>query len=221
VDVSVDTRSLRGGEVKNSIHRLVRAEQWADQICTQLGKSVESIIEVGRLLSKAKADLAHGEWGRIFDERLIPVSHRTANFYMVVASHPLVSNSKNFSNLPATVSTLYKLTKLPEPTLKHALADGLITPDMPSKAVKALLPVERKPAPVIDVLSAQADAVDDFEMPRWADDEIRTRVQAALQPVRELIEGWPDDQDFSLLMHQLTQITRYIERLAQRHEVSA
>ncbi len=37
----------------------------------RFGKSVASIIEVGRLLVKAKADLEHGEWGRVEHSRLI------------------------------------------------------------------------------------------------------------------------------------------------------
>jgi hypothetical protein len=114
-------------------------EQWADRICTQLGKSVEAIIDVGRLLIAAKADLPHGEWGRLFDERLVPFSQETARQLMTVASHPLLSNSNHGGNLPPSWRTLYELTRLPEATLQHAIADGLITPDMPRKAVQALL----------------------------------------------------------------------------------
>ena len=42
--------------------RMPRADEWADRICRQLGKSVEAIIEVGRLLVAAKAKLPHGEF---------------------------------------------------------------------------------------------------------------------------------------------------------------
>ena len=38
------------------------AEQLAERITVQLGKTVEAIIEVGRLLIKAKADMPHGEF---------------------------------------------------------------------------------------------------------------------------------------------------------------
>jgi len=210
--------------VNKSVQRLARAEQWADQICTQLGKSIESIIDVGRLLSKAKAGLTHGEWGRIFNQKLVPFSQNTAGRLMAIANHPVLANSAQMQNLPPSWGTLYDLATLPEPTLKHALSDGLITPEMTRKAVKALLPVERKPERIFDeVVSAPDAAVDAeaFEMPRWADDEIRSRVQTALQPVRDLIEAWPDDQDFALLTHQLQQVQRYIERLAKHHEVSA
>jgi hypothetical protein len=62
------------------------------------------------LLAPAKADLAHGRWGRLFDEAMLPFGKRTAERLMAIANHPLLSNT-----------TLYKLTKVPEPTLKNAL----------------------------------------------------------------------------------------------------
>jgi hypothetical protein len=129
---------VRSGKVS----KLPRAEQWADRICTQLGKSVESIIEVGRLLVKAKADLEHGEWGRLFSDDLLPFSHQTANKLMAVASNSLLSNPAHVRNLPPHWGTLYELTKAEPATLKNAFKDGVITPDMPRKAVKALLPTK-------------------------------------------------------------------------------
>ena len=54
------------------------ADQWAERICVQLRKSVESIIQVGRLWVEAKDDLEHGEWGRLLDDKLVPFSQDTA-----------------------------------------------------------------------------------------------------------------------------------------------
>lgn len=124
--------------------RMPRAEQWADQICTQLGKSVESIIEVGRLLVRAKKNLPHGEWGRMFDEKLVPFGQRTGNYLMAVAEHPLISNSKYISNLPPSWIALYELTKVEPKRLSAAFKDGIISPDMKRRDVKALLPPSKK-----------------------------------------------------------------------------
>lgn len=124
-----------------------RAEQWADRICTQLGKSVEAIIEVGRLLVKAKADLAHGEWGRLFADELVPFSINTAQRLMKIAEHPQLSNAAHVQHLPPNWGTLYELTKADRGKLKNALKDGAITPDMQRRDVKALLPPKKhKPA---------------------------------------------------------------------------
>jgi Protein of unknown function (DUF3102) len=120
--------------------KLPRAEQWADRICGQIGKTVESIIEVGRLLVKAKKDLPHGEWGRMFDEQLVTFGVRTAERLMTIAKHPVLSNTTHASYLPPSWTTIYDLTKVEPKRLNAAFKDGLIVPDMPRKAVKALLP---------------------------------------------------------------------------------
>jgi len=143
--------------MSNAIIKMPRAEQWADRICTQLGKSVESIIEVGRLLVKAKADLVHGEWGRLFDDQLVPFGQRTAHMLMTVAKHPQISNRNIYSNLPTTWTTLYQLTKVEPTRLSAAFKDGTVTPDMKGRDVKALLPPtktrttrRRTPTPKVD-----------------------------------------------------------------------
>lgn len=136
------SKTSRGGLAKT-----LRAEQWASQICAQLSKSAEAIIATGRLLVKAKADLPHGEWGRMFEEKLIPLSQGTAERFILIANHRLLSNSAHAPNLPSSWMTLYELTKVPDKALDNAFKDGLITPSMERREVKALLPVSR-PEPV-------------------------------------------------------------------------
>lgn len=127
-----------------ALAKLPRTEQWAERICAQLGKSIESIIEAGRLLSVAKAELPHGEWARMFERGMIPLSQNTAGQLMKIAAHPQLSNSANSQNLPSSWTSLYELTKADPAKLKAALKDGTITPDMKGREVKALLP-PRKP----------------------------------------------------------------------------
>jgi len=141
----------RGGSPRRSkcvkhgtLTKLPRAEQWADRICTQLGKSVEAIIEVGRLLVKAKADLAHGEWGRLFQDELVPFTINTAQRLMVISQHPTLSNTAHAQYLPPSWTSLYELTKVEPKRLTAAFKDGIITPDMKRRDVTALLPPKRK-----------------------------------------------------------------------------
>jgi hypothetical protein len=139
-----------------------RAEKWADEICTQLGKSVESIITAGRLLTQAKADLPHGEWLRIFNDELVPFDARTAQRLMAIAANPELSNAAHASLLPPSWTSLYELTKVEPDTLHNALRDRVITPDMKRSDVAALLPAkpraERPAATVIDVQPVQSSA---------------------------------------------------------------
>ena len=146
-----------------TLTRMPRAEQWADRISTQVGKSVEALIEVGRLLVQAKADLPHGEWGRLFSEELIPFSQNTAGQLMAISSNRILSNSAHVQNLPPSWGTLYELTKVPDITLANALKDGVITPDMPRSAVAGLLPAkaarEPKPDPPFNLDRAMTNLV--------------------------------------------------------------
>lgn len=126
------------------LSKLPRAEQWADQICAQLGKTVESNINVGRLLLEAKEDLVHGEWLRMFDGGLLPFRKSWGEMFMAIAAKSFLVNSHDRGNLPSAVGTLYQLSKADPTKFKNALKDGLITPDMKRRDVKALLPSNGK-----------------------------------------------------------------------------
>src|SRR5262245_55999974 len=65
------------------------AEQWASRIRSQCQRSVASIIDLGRVLIAAKAALSHGEWGRLFTERLVPMCSAKAVMLMAIARHPV------------------------------------------------------------------------------------------------------------------------------------
>jgi hypothetical protein len=118
--------------------------KWAERIRTQLGKTVEAIIEVGRLLVKAKGDLEHGEWGRLFEDGLVPFTQNTAQRLMLIAEHPQLSNTAHVQHLPPSWGTLYELTKVEPKRLTAALNDGTITPNMKRSAVAELLPTRKK-----------------------------------------------------------------------------
>jgi hypothetical protein len=71
-----------------------------------------------------------GEWERIFTghpdvvKRPVEVTARTAQRLMKIARHPVLGKAAHVQFLPSAWGTLYELTKLPEPTLRAALADG-------------------------------------------------------------------------------------------------
>ncbi len=193
-----------------TLTRMPRAEQWADRICAQLGKSVEAIIETGRLLIRAKADIAPGEWVRFFDEGLVPFSVNTAQRLMKIAAHPQLSNAAHVQHLPPSWGTLYELSKAEPLKLKNALKDGVITPDMPRKAVAALCPPRaRKPRALVVTT----------HLSQWGDEQEANAVRDALKPTRTLIEDWPDGRSFNLLIHEIKQLLKYVERLEGRSNV--
>ncbi len=188
--------------MKNNLAKLPRAEQWADRICVQLGESVESIIEVGRLLVKAKSDLAHGEWGRMFEDELVPFSRQTAFRLMAVAEHPQLSNVAHGQHLPPSWRTLYELTKVEPKRLTAAFKDGLITPDMPRKAVAALRPPKHKAKAsrqeVVDAKTRSASS----------------HLDQALDEIRSWMAKW---SHLAVLASIFDSVTRFLEEV-ERNE---
>ena len=171
------------------------AEQWADRICTQLGKTVESILEVGRLLIKAKAALPHGEFGRLFHEGLVPFTQNTADRLMAIAKHPALSNSAHAQNLPSSWMTLYELTKADPAILRAALKDGSIKPDMTRREIRALLPPMKARC---STLKSRANGSEY----RTAGSHLYFQIARLLSDEFEELE--PSDQDYLLTMLEQT-----------------
>lgn len=191
---------------KQSLARIPKAEQWAKRIIVQHRETAESMIETGRLLLQAKKELGHGEWGRMFEERLIPFRQRWAEMFMAVASNRLLSNSHDRANLPPALGTLYDLTRADQEKLKNALKDGIITPDMKRSDIKALMPRTKQTAP---------DTIDVEPITKGIDDKEATAVRVALQPVRDLVNDWPDERStylFPILIHEVRQLLKQLER---------
>ena len=112
-------------------------EEWAKRITTAWQKSVESIIETGRLLIEAKAELPHGEFENMINEKL-PFGSRTAQRLMKIADHPILSNPTHVSHLPPSWGTLYALTELPDEVLSDMLEDGKLNCEIERKDVEQI-----------------------------------------------------------------------------------
>jgi DUF3102 family protein len=191
--------------MSKTVSRTSGAERWADRICSQLGKSVEAIIEVGRLLVKAKTELPHGEWKRMFDSDLVPFGIRTAQRLMVIAGHPVISNATHASYLPASWMTLYNLSKVEPKRLNAAFKDGIITPDMPRKAVAALLPPRRA--------KHETDSLAEPVTVLWSRELEASRISSALRPAHDLLREWPDDLALDLFIHEVGELVKRLRQL--------
>jgi hypothetical protein len=110
--------------------------QWATRIWAVWQKSVDNIIETGRLLHAAKADpkMQHGEWGTMVESDL-PFNRHTAYKLMQIAGDKRLTNVSPGKHLPPSWTTLYELTKLDDDTLNRKLRDGTIHPGMQRKDV--------------------------------------------------------------------------------------
>lgn len=139
-----------------------QAEYYAAAISTEWRKSVEGVIEVGRLLLQAKQLCQHGEFLRLFKGHEnavsdpVPFGERSAQMLMEVASNGVLSNAKFVSDLPQSWGTLYELTKLDDEQIIAGIKAGEITPDMTRAQASALRadPVEKPEQPPHEEMAA-------------------------------------------------------------------
>jgi hypothetical protein len=103
--------------------------EWAEQIKSAWQKSVEGIIECGRLLIVAKAALPHGRFEAMVAAEL-PFSKTTVERLMAIARDGRLINPAHVPLLPPHWGTLHALTKLDPEEFEEKLADGTINPDM-------------------------------------------------------------------------------------------
>lgn len=99
--------------------------------------SVEAILEVGRLLIEAKAELAHGEFEQMVRQSC-PFGKRTAERLMKIANHPVLGKATHGSDLPASWRTLDELARFEPTELSHALGNHWVKPEMTRDDVKLL-----------------------------------------------------------------------------------
>jgi hypothetical protein len=67
-----------------------------------------------------------------------PRRRRTAQMLRRIAGHPLLTKAKFISHLPPSWGTLYDLASLPEPVLREALSQGLVTADLRRREIPAI-----------------------------------------------------------------------------------
>jgi hypothetical protein len=158
-------------------------DEWSSAIAVAWQKSTAAILETGRLLIEAKAELAeHGTWMTLVDRHL-PFGQSTVNKLMAIAGNPVLANSAHVPNLPPSWGTLYELTKLPEPKLRAKIADGTINPRTertdvaklrghcnPEKRPRAVSNPTPKPQPEAIQATAEAEHTEDTYVgrdPEW------------------------------------------------------
>lgn len=101
-------------------------EDWASRIRPHLQAAVENIISAGTELLAAKDALPHGAFGQVVES--LGLTRRTAQRFMAIARHPVLSNATHESHLPMAWTTLFELSKVDPEILETGLEAGTITP---------------------------------------------------------------------------------------------
>ena len=120
---------LAAKRVRRRRERVFLFANYAQRITACQRKSVNSIIECGRLLIAAKDELKHGEFLKMIENNL-PFKRSTAQALMKIASDRRITKSQHVGCLPAHWSTLVKLIQLPDAAFEARIADGTIHPGL-------------------------------------------------------------------------------------------
>ena len=121
----------------NTTDELSKAETWAAMINARTVRTVESIIEIGRTFIEAKQALAHGEFLRMFGERLVRFKPRSAQALMSIAKKAWFANAQYIAYLPPAWSVLAELVLIPDQTLLEGIASGRLNPAIEFRQVTA------------------------------------------------------------------------------------
>jgi hypothetical protein len=72
--------------------RAERQVDWAAEICAAWQKTLDSILETGRLLIRAKDEMPYGAWQAMVASKL-PFGPDTADRLIAIAKHPVLSDT--------------------------------------------------------------------------------------------------------------------------------
>lgn len=98
--------------------------------------AVVGILESGRWLSEARANMPHGQWRAMVDTKLRRLfKHETARRLIKIAQDERITNASIRSLLPPHWRVLWELHRLSDEDFEAARAAGIIHPDMKCKDV--------------------------------------------------------------------------------------
>jgi N6-adenosine-specific RNA methylase IME4 len=151
--VSDSTRALPGRrrdarKIQSSAPAILRrslrtTKDYVQAITASWRESAKAIIEVGKLLLRAKEELEHGKFTAMITDRL-PFGPRTAQMLMAIAADERLADPKRLSCLPPSWGTMYQLTRLDDAQFERGIAEGVIRPDMERNHVATLVKQRRR-----------------------------------------------------------------------------
>jgi hypothetical protein len=115
-------------------------EEWAEAIRHDLATGIASYINAGRKFIQAKTALkkTNGSFIHLVTV-LLGYDLDTAERWMEIARHPVLSDSATLRNLPTAWTTLYQLSHVPPKLLLKYIADGTVHPQLTCRAAAQLL----------------------------------------------------------------------------------
>ena len=88
---------------------------------------------------EVKLALEPGEWTQLFASRRLAFGLRTAQTLARIADNAALSNAKNWSHLPTSISALDELASLDPALIEQGIREGKIQPEMTAATAKAFV----------------------------------------------------------------------------------
>ncbi len=120
----------------HAIQNIRNRNEWAEVINADWRKSIEGIIQTGRDLELAAAEL-RGEYEAMVEADL-PFSKSTAKKLRKIASHPAITNGPAPDHLPPSWAVLSELTSLSAEDFADAQERGLIGANTSHRKARAI-----------------------------------------------------------------------------------
>ncbi|RKT47055.1 hypothetical protein [Thiocapsa rosea] len=162
--------------------------EWVSQIEGAWHKTIQDIIEVGKLLKRAKDEL-----GTTYEQlvRQLPFSSSQAGNFVRISEHRVLSDRACWNSLPKALNTLYYLSRLDDSHVREAIDSGDISPDTTLSQAKALVSGQTKTVGGRQAKSESADYMDvTVSIPRTSD------VSAVLQATRAMAGSFGGTIDY-------------------------
>lgn len=129
-------------------------ESYLSQIETAWQRTVQDIVEIGKLIKQAKVAL--GASYKQLEQRL-PFSASEAGNFVRISEHPVLSDSVCWEKLPKSLNTLYYLSQLDDTQVREGIDSGEITPALTVAQAKALAKPQAREHSGTKVLSADEE----------------------------------------------------------------
>ena len=117
---------------------LVTVDDFTSAIVQRWQDSLMAILDIGRLLSEAKAALPHGQFGPMIAKSL-PFGRQTAFRLMAISEHSTLSNVAHGQHLPPSWRTLYELAAVPAPIIEKWIAEEKIYSELSRSGARKLV----------------------------------------------------------------------------------
>ena len=140
---TVVSKAQAGGAAQPPPETDPAVKSWIEKINQAADGRVGWVMQTGQCLVKAKDELGHRRWGRLFGSGRATFGQRKAEMFMQIVRCPVLTDPRIFSNLPGGWTVLHALSTVPVEVLTQAIHNGLVSSEMNLRQARELAKAHR------------------------------------------------------------------------------